>query len=124
MALRTDKQSSEADKPIGQTHLGDSLDDQPRSAHASPSGSPAFRKTAKLGSSSQPRTAHLENDYSPSSDPRAERTNGHQLGGSHPLEAAVTVEVETAAMQETQHSDRPGLAIFTDGSRLENGATG
>jgi len=27
-------------------------------------------------------------------------------------------------MQETQHSDRPGPVIFTDGSRLENGATG
>jgi len=86
MALRTDKKTSEADKPIGQTHLGDSSDDQPRSAHASPSGSPAFRKTAKLGSLSQPRAAHLESDYSPSSDHGAEGTSGPQPGGSHPLE--------------------------------------
>jgi len=40
-----------------------------------------------------------------------------------PLEATVIIEEEAAAAKEVR-LDRPGLTIFTDGSRLENGATG
>ena len=40
-----------------------------------------------------------------------------------PLEATVTIEEEAAAALEARSSNRPGLTIFTDGSRLENGAT-
>jgi len=38
-----------------------------------------------------------------------------------PLKATTTIEKEAAAIQL---SGWPGLTIFTDGSRLENGATG
>ena len=41
-----------------------------------------------------------------------------------PLEATITIEEEAAAALEARSSNRPGLTIFTDGSRLENGATG
>ena len=41
-----------------------------------------------------------------------------------PLEATTTVDEEEAAANEAKRTDRPGLTIFTDGSRLENGATG
>jgi len=51
-----------------------------------------------------------------------ERRNG-PAGGGIPLEAAVIIEEEATAAKEAR-PDRPGLTIFTDGSRLENGATG
>jgi len=41
-----------------------------------------------------------------------------------PLDASTTIEEEAAAALEAKPLDRPGLTIFTDGSRLENGATG
>jgi len=41
-----------------------------------------------------------------------------------PLEATTTVKEEEAAANEAKRTDRPELTIFTDGSRLENGATG
>jgi len=41
-----------------------------------------------------------------------------------PLDESTTVEEEAAAAREANQLDRPGLTIFTDGSRLENGATG
>jgi len=41
-----------------------------------------------------------------------------------PLDASATIEEEAAAALEARRLDRPGLSIFTDGSRLENGATG
>jgi len=40
------------------------------------------------------------------------------------LEATVTKEEESADKQEAKRTDRPGLAMFTDGSRLEYGASG
>jgi len=40
------------------------------------------------------------------------------------LEATTTIEEEAAAASEARQPIRPGLTIFTDGSRLENGATG
>ena len=40
-----------------------------------------------------------------------------------PLDASTTIEEETAAALEARRLGRPGLSIFTDGSRLENGAT-
>jgi len=45
------------------------------------------------------------------------------LEAASPLEATVVVKEEAAAAREAR-LDRPGLTIFTDGSRLENGATG
>ena len=41
-----------------------------------------------------------------------------------PLDASTTVEEEAAAALEARRPDRPGLSIFTDGSRLGNGTTG
>jgi len=41
-----------------------------------------------------------------------------------PLDATTTIEEAEAAANEAKRTDRPGLTIFTDGSRLENGATG
>jgi len=41
-----------------------------------------------------------------------------------PLEAAVSIEEEAAAANEAKRTGRPGLTIYTDGSRMENGATG
>jgi len=41
-----------------------------------------------------------------------------------PLDATATIDEETAATLEARRLGRPGLSIFTDGSRLENGATG
>jgi len=41
-----------------------------------------------------------------------------------PLGASTTIEKEVAAALEAKQLDRPGLTIVTDGSRLENGATG
>ena len=41
-----------------------------------------------------------------------------------PLDATTTIEEAEAAANEVKRTDRPGLTIFTDGSRLENGATG
>jgi len=41
-----------------------------------------------------------------------------------PLDATTTIEEEAAAAKEANQLGRPGLSIFTDGSRLENGATG
>jgi len=41
-----------------------------------------------------------------------------------PLDASTTIEEEVAAALEAKQLDRPGLTIFTDGSCLENGATG
>jgi len=41
-----------------------------------------------------------------------------------PLDASTTIDEEAAAAREANRLDRPGLTIFTDGSRLENGATG
>ena len=38
--------------------------------------------------------------------------------------ATITVEEEEAAENEAKRTDQPGLTIFTDGPRLENGATG
>jgi len=46
------------------------------------------------------------------------------LGVASPLDASTTIEEEAAAALEAKRVDRPGLAIFTDGSCLENGATG
>jgi len=46
------------------------------------------------------------------------------ISGLFPLEATVTIEEEAAAALEARSGNRPGLTIFTDGSRLENGATG
>ena len=45
------------------------------------------------------------------------------LEEASPLEATVVIEEEAAAAKEARF-DRPGLTISTDGSRLENGATG
>jgi len=45
------------------------------------------------------------------------------LEKASPLEATVVIEEEAAAAKEAR-LDRPGLTIFTDGPRLENGATG
>ena len=36
----------------------------------------------------------------------------------------MTIEEAEAAATEAKRSDRPGLTMFTDGSRLEDGATG
>jgi len=41
-----------------------------------------------------------------------------------PLGASTTIEEETAGALEARRLGRPGLSILTDGSRLENGATG
>jgi len=41
-----------------------------------------------------------------------------------PLEATTTIEETEAAANEAKRTDRPWLTIFTDGSQLENGATG
>jgi len=41
-----------------------------------------------------------------------------------PLEATTAIDEEAAAMREAQLSGRPGLTIFIDGSRLENGVIG
>jgi len=41
-----------------------------------------------------------------------------------PLDASTTFEEEVVAALEAKQLGRPGLTIFTDGSRLENGATG
>jgi len=41
-----------------------------------------------------------------------------------PLDASTTIDEEAAAAREANQLDRPGLIIFTDGSHLENGATG
>jgi len=40
------------------------------------------------------------------------------------LDASTTIEGVAAAALEARRPDRPGLSIFTDGSRLDNGATG
>jgi len=54
--------------------------------------------------------------------------NGRQftvlLEVASPLEAATAIEEEAAAALEAKRLDRPGLTTFTDGSRLENEATG
>jgi len=41
-----------------------------------------------------------------------------------PREATTTIEEAEAAANEAKRIDRPALTIFTDGSRLEDGATG
>jgi len=41
-----------------------------------------------------------------------------------PLEATTTIEEEAAVVNEARQPIRSGLTIFTDGSRLENEATG
>ena len=41
-----------------------------------------------------------------------------------PLGASTTIEEEVTAALEAKQLNRPGLTIFTDGSRLGNGATG
>jgi len=43
---------------------------------------------------------------------------------SLPAGGNTTIEETEAAANEAKRTDRPGLTIFTDGSRLENGATG
>jgi len=87
---------------------------------ASPSGSPAYQGATKPGNSSEPRTACSAND--------SRCWNGREetvlLEVATPLEESTTIEEEAAAMREAQLSGRLGLNIFTDGSRLENGATG
>ena len=40
------------------------------------------------------------------------------------LDASTTIEEEVAAALEAKQLDRPGLTISTDGSHLEDGATG
>ena len=46
------------------------------------------------------------------------------LNVASPQEATATIEEEAAAANEARQTTWPGLTTSTDGSRLENGATG
>ena len=90
----------------------------------SPSGSPASQGATRPGNSSGPRIAPSERDCSPPSDAGTAEKTRSSSRWPPPLDASTTIEEEVAAALEAKRLDRPGLTIFTDGSRLENGATG